>query len=216
LLETGGNRERDKLFNVLVIDNGSPLEAKKLIGLFEEVDVQFIWNSENLGFTKAINQGIDACEGDIIPFNSDAVPRPGWFEPLREAAYCEDKIACVCPQHLLGNDKRCNTSLNDLTTPEWPKYKTRPDGRVALYWAGFTCVYLRRDAINSVGKLDEQHWHYCSDEFWCRHATEKGWTILYESRSLVNHFGEASLRELVVHDIELAREKIDSRFGLRK
>ena len=68
-------------FEVIIIDNGSDLPV---FGGFQDKHIVLIRNEENLGFPKAVNQGIEAAKGDIIAIlNNDLIVTPHWAETLQ-------------------------------------------------------------------------------------------------------------------------------------
>ena len=62
---------------VIVIDNGSPQRISALPGII------LIENDHNVGFARAVNQGIARASGEFIALlNNDAVADPLWLEQM--------------------------------------------------------------------------------------------------------------------------------------
>jgi len=201
IIETTNNS-----INILIVDNNSdkPFSVKGR-------KIEVIRNVNNLGFTKAINQGIKLYRNcDIIPFNSDSIALPNWIENLYIAAYSRNKVALVCPRHIIGNGVKKNTAINNLTSPQ-PFYDK--NGYRLMRWAGFTCVYIKRSALEDVGLLDEKYWHFSSDEEWCNRARMKNWSIIYCNTASVKHIGGVSYNILKKRSPKIVQNKIDK--GLR-
>ena len=86
-----------------LVDNGSSP------GFLEEVGQRFpkvriVETGANLGFGGACNRGFDAlrdCEY-IALLNNDAIPEPGWLEPLIEALQADPKRGAATPKVLLA------------------------------------------------------------------------------------------------------------------
>jgi glycosyltransferase involved in cell wall biosynthesis len=73
-------------WELIVVDNGSTDDtAAYLAGVRDAapVPVTIIANRENLGFPRAINQGLEAASGEyLVLLNNDAVVTDGWLDQL--------------------------------------------------------------------------------------------------------------------------------------
>jgi GT2 family glycosyltransferase len=72
-------------FEIIFIDNASTDETKNYLNsiLTSNQNVKVILNENNLGFPKAVNQGIQAAKGKyILIANNDIVVTEGWLEKL--------------------------------------------------------------------------------------------------------------------------------------
>src|SRR5690606_32245432 len=119
-------------------------------------------NDKNLGFVRTVNLGIQRFpECDVVLLNSDVVLPSRWLVRLRDDAYSGPNIATVTP---LSN----NTTI--CTFPDFLEENELPYGLntqqvdhsfsefhlpcvAAPTGIGF-CMYIRRDALNKVGKFD--------------------------------------------------------------
>ena len=69
-------------YELILIDNGS-VHSQELLRKYADV---LIVNRENLGFAKAVNQGIRIAKGEwIIQMNNDIWVWDGWLEAARKA-----------------------------------------------------------------------------------------------------------------------------------
>lgn len=92
------NTLEDK-FRLLIIDDCSDYEVSQWLKnkIKEYSNVELIYNSENLGYTKSINKGLKKVnQKKVVILNSDVVVTPKWLELMLE---CMDitKAACVGP-----------------------------------------------------------------------------------------------------------------------
>jgi GT2 family glycosyltransferase len=54
-------------------------------------------------------------------------------------------------------------------------------------------MMVRREAVDTIGYLDEHFFMYCEDEDWCLRAKKAGWQVIYNPRAeVVHHKGSAS------------------------
>jgi GT2 family glycosyltransferase len=83
------------------------------------VPVAIIANGQNLGFPRAVNQGLQAARGeDLVRLNNDAVAADGWLEQLiapgamNEAARLWHAVLAECP-----GDREALANLERLAGP---------------------------------------------------------------------------------------------------
>ena len=91
------NRHTPKeLYEVILIDNGSTKEGAEKLQQIKGITL--IRNEENLGFSKAINQGMRAAKGRYFLFlNSDVMVFPGWLEDMVRAMEADPTVGIVGP-----------------------------------------------------------------------------------------------------------------------
>lgn len=70
-----------KIFELIVVDNGS---TNNSIEYIKSLNCKKIFNIENKGFAKAINQGIQIAnpKNDVVLLNSDAFVQEKWLDYL--------------------------------------------------------------------------------------------------------------------------------------
>ena len=84
-------------FELIVIDNGSTDESLEIARSYcGNSRYHLIENSENTGFSHAVNQGIAMAKGEYMAlFNNDAFAEPNWLEELLKTAESDPKIFAV-------------------------------------------------------------------------------------------------------------------------
>lgn len=188
--------------------------------------VHLFENSENVGFARANNQGIQASKGRyILLLNSDTVVHPGALETLL-AFMDEHPQAGACGPRLLNGDGSLQPSVHPMLTPArefwrllfldrlWP-WATYPQDR----WDITTpkpvetikgaCLLLRRTALDQIGLLDESYFMYTEEVDLCYRMTQAGWQLWYVPQSVVTHFGGGSSRQIQEEMyLELYRSKV--------
>jgi hypothetical protein len=128
--------------------------------------IELVVQPRNLGFVAAVNAGMRRPGGvgrDVIWLNSDTEVNGDWIDRLRAAAYASADVATVTP--LTNNGTICS----------YPRFDTDNCEPLELGWAELdliaarvnagqaveapTCVgfatYVRRDALDRMGMLDE-------------------------------------------------------------
>lgn len=211
--------------NLILIDDASSDER---IGvLLDSVAglpfVKVFRNSENIGFTRTVNRGIlEARDSDVILLNSDTVVPDGWVEGLMVAAYSDDRIATATPmsnnagvfsvpEPNVENALPWGLSVNECSRlfrqGSMATYPRIPTGN------GF-CMYIRREALDAVGLLDEVAFPigYGEENDLCMRALRAGFEHVLDDRTYVYHRRSASFGALKDGHYAAGREALRSRY----
>jgi GT2 family glycosyltransferase len=178
----------------------------KLQALATSGDIRLIQHPSNLGFIRGMNQAMQLDpRRDLVWLNADTRVSGNWLDRLRETAYSQADIAGASP---LSN----NGEMTNLPYPDRPasmpsaSEQEAIDRLAAASWNGNApelpmacgfCFYLRRDALDQVGLLDEEHLikGYGEDSDWSLRARAKGWRLLAAPQVFVAHRGSVSFAE---------------------
>lgn len=193
---------------LILVDDASPDPAvgALLAGLEGRPGVAVHRNPRNLGFTVTANRGIElAGRDDVVLLNSDTIVGAGWLDGLRLAAHSAPGIGTVTP--LSNNAGAFSVPEFDADNrfPAWfePADMARLARQSSLaLWPevptgnGF-CLYLRRDCLDAVGRLDEAAFPrgYGEENDLCMRALRAGFRHLVDDRTLVWHRRSASFGE---------------------
>lgn len=189
-----------QIHTITVVDNessGESIEPR----LGPPVRLQVVRLGENRGFAGGINKGLlridEQATRYVLVINNDAQIRPSALELLIQRMDADPHLGACSPriefpdgqlQTLGGKINRVTGRVTQLPrsvfgcTP-WPH---RVD---YLSWA---CVLIRREALTSVGLLDERFFLYWEDVDFSLRLRECGWTIDVESAALAYHELSAS------------------------
>jgi GT2 family glycosyltransferase len=175
-------------------------------------EVRLISNRENVGYARAVNQGIAATTAPfVLVMNPDCEPRPGAVRRLREHLLAHPHVALAGPR-ILNTDGTLEYSARSFPTPFtflFNRYSllTRlfPDNRwTKVYllsdwdhtssrevdWLSGACLMARRAAIDRVGGMDEAFFMFNEDVDWCRRMWREGWSNAYVADAeVVHHIG---------------------------
>jgi GT2 family glycosyltransferase/cytochrome c-type biogenesis protein CcmH/NrfG len=138
-------------------------------------------------YSRNANIGIEACQGDVVLLNDDAIPEtPGWLDLLHRAAHSRPDAGPVSP--LLS---QCGNPLQDARIAPATGRTKSSDSALQVTEAPFvtfTCVYLRRDLYDRVGPLDQGFvWYGWEDNDYCQRAIYSGYRPLVTRDVLVRH-----------------------------
>lgn len=198
---------------IIIIDNHSEdktlLEIKQFLSSNKSNPViKLIENKENLGYAKAVNQGLKIADGDfILLINPDVFIVNGFFRKSIQFLSEEKDTGLIAPQHIsLNNDviSSCREFPNHLILL-WDIIglsklfkKSRVFGRWRMGYFDFkstkevdqpmgACLFGKRDIINKIGFMDERFSMFFNDVDWCRRFKEKGYKIIFYPEIKVYH-----------------------------
>jgi len=147
---------------VVVTDNNSTDGTVKWLKTLDN-KIRLIENRENVGFASAHNSVIETypCH-DIVLMNNDIEVPFNWLRILNEQAYSND-YGVVTPA-IVQNGKLDVGAVLDSSAKGRSlvdDFKTEPD------WVTGSCFYMTRNAISSVGLLDNNFEFYYEDVDYC-------------------------------------------------
>lgn len=173
---------------VIIVDNGS--KDKQPRG-----DI-YIRNENNLGFPKAVNQGIKKATGEIIILlNNDTLVSPGWLNNFSVHLQNYDLVG-PCSNSISG--LQC-VQVGDIEDNSDFYHKANlfhqeNEGQsVALHRLVFFCVAIKREVINKIGYLDEifSPGNFEDDDY-CLRAVQAGFRCGMANDILIWHFGSVT------------------------
>ncbi|MFO0915198.1 MAG: glycosyltransferase [Pirellulales bacterium] len=191
-------RYTDEPLEIIVVDNGSTDQTRSYLAQFP--DIRTILNESNLGFPKAVNQGIQVAHGaQFLLLNNDCIVTTGWLRRMLEALDRDPRVGLVGPvSNNVSGLQQIQVDYDDLAQLDgfawdWSLChcgQNRPVDRLV----GF-CLLIRRTVIERIGLFDERFGigNFEDDDF-CRRATQAGHLAVIALDSFVHHFGSKTFR----------------------
>ncbi|MFL5780386.1 MAG: glycosyltransferase [Thermoleophilaceae bacterium] len=206
-----------KRVGIVVSDDASPPQHAERLRDALAGKAEVILNRENGGFAVNANRGIRAApaDHDVVLLNSDVVALPGWLEALQHSAYGADVVA-IAGAKLLYPDRTIQFAgtIRNAGAPEWfdHRYRFRPSGYPPANLGGpvlavtGACMYVKREAIERIGLLDERYGMAYEDVDWCLRAWEAGMQVVYDPRAtLIHHEAKTRGEEQGERELESQR-----------
>jgi GT2 family glycosyltransferase len=190
---------------IIVVDDASTDDSLSWLdanyGLHELVRI--IRLDENLGFLRAVNKGFESAQYPLIfLLNSDVSVEPDCIAPLVRHFEDESVFAVCCHAKRLGTDRLDG------------------GGKIGTFERGFWRVFVNYDVLpNATSELisffgsggytayDRDKWNKLdgfqaclSPNYWedveiSYRAWKRGWKVLFEPASVVNHLGSVSIKK---------------------
>ncbi|MHB8776860.1 MAG: glycosyltransferase family 2 protein [Anaerolineales bacterium] len=196
--------------DVVVVDNASQ------DGTVEEIRlnipaVKLILNKENLGFSRAVNQGLKSLNAHYyLLLNPDAILLPRAIEILIQFMEAHPSVG-ICGPKVLNRDGSIQYQSRRGEARPWEVFsyfmglaKLFPqDRRFTGYLLNHidnnqvnevkaisgSCMMIRREVVDQIGDLDERYFAYQEDTDYCFQARGAGWRVCYVPMAEVKHDG---------------------------
>ena len=195
---------------VLVVDNHSTDGTLEMLRS-EFPDVRCMKNPDNLGYTRAMNQGLRSAVGRyLVQLNPDTIVQPAAFDKLHEFMEAHPAVGIVSPKVLNSDGSfqyQCRRSaarpwdVVSYFTGLWRLFPRNPIfGRYLMTYKDVdeihpaeavsgSCMVIRRDVVDQIGYLDEAFFAYQEDTDFCFRARQKGWQVYYAPVASIIHYG---------------------------
>ncbi|MDD3296595.1 MAG: glycosyltransferase family 2 protein [Candidatus Omnitrophica bacterium] len=209
-------------YRLIIIDNGSEAETKQYLeGLKNDSRIKnylLIRNEENLGCTKAINQGMRASTEEYMAvLNNDTICCQGWLFELVGVAEAAPDIGIVNPNsNNLGFNCPKKMSLDKYALSLMQRYKGK---YIEMATAVGFCSLIKKEVVEKIGVYDEAFgMGYFDDTEYSMRAREFGYKTVFAKAPYVYHDEHVSfnilgsLEEIFKENRKLFHEK----FGVPK
>lgn len=211
-------------YRLLLINDASPDD--RIAPLLDRLEAQqprirVVTNLHNLGFIGTVNRGFGETVGDVVLLNSDTIVTHGWLSKMLACAASDPRIATItpfsnnaeicsypemCGNHpwVVGDDPELpNRALEQASRRDYPDLPTA---------VGF-CMYIRRAALEVVGKFDERYGlGYGEENEFCRRLVTAGFRNVLLDDTFVAHVGNRSFDAKKAALVEANSRLLISRF----
>jgi GT2 family glycosyltransferase len=194
-------KNTDVFFELIIVDNNSKYNTVKYLKKLSEANknVKVIFNKENLGFPKGVNQAIKISSGSyIIVANNDIIVTKDWLRPMIELAEKDSKIGLVGPISNFVSGVQLDKNAVYKTIEEMHVYAATvcENNRGKFFQfprVAFLCTLIKRAVINKIGGLDERFspGNFEDDDF-CLRAQTAGYKTVIAQGVFIHHFGSKS------------------------
>jgi GT2 family glycosyltransferase len=209
------NSIKEKIFakinEIIIIDNNS----KDIENLdIKDSKIKLIKNNENLGFAKAVNQGIDKSTNnliillnpDTIIINNSILKTIEFIEKDKNIGVIGGKIkyknkkiytANNTPTFLIGLFEFTNLKKifpkNKYTLNFWPEINQKIIKPIEVSGiCGAYLIFRKYDQKNKINYFKEDYFLYLEDLDFGLKMKSKGFKVIFDPRSEVFHIGGAS------------------------
>lgn len=204
-------------FEVIFVDNASDdgsVDYIKSMNL--DFPLTIIENKENLSYSKANNDGVEAAKGEyVLLLNNDIEPTYGWLNEMMYVMLNYDNVGSVGAKLVFPyfkEDKKMEKSYKIqhsgdafhfdrlLLSPDHKYKQIEPfDDRVNILRKVVSvtaaCVLVKKSVYEDMGGLDENYFYCYEDVDFSLKLNKNGYDIYYCPSSLLFHY-ESFSRDL--------------------
>lgn len=224
-----------KDYRLVVVDNASTDDTLKWLSGFRDENMTIIANGKNLGFAKAINQGIELSRADYIGFlNNDIEVSKGWLTSLITILASDKTVGAVGPvcsnnHDWQGFDRvKAKFPVFNVDAPEdFEKRAQIISDRFKNKYIhvrgmlAFFCTLLPMGVVRKIGLLDEGFEYTGDDDDYARRLERAGYKLALSLGTYIKHRSETTGRavygdkkkELSAKSIRRLKEKYPDYYG---
>lgn len=208
---------------VYIIDNASRDNTIKIIR-YKFKNIEVIANEQNVGFAKAINQGVDKALNwgaeYIGLINPDAQFIKGDFSQLIQLFKVINNVGIVAPIIKDSNDNYGFTlglTWNKaIGKAKHLRVTKLPNHAIAQTAVSGCCMLIKREVFDRLGKFDEHFFMYFEDIDFCLRARKLGYKIFLEPKTIIKHklnseninFRQTKTKYLMQSNIRLIKKHV--------
>jgi len=195
------NNDSEFIGEVIIVDNGSTDSSKNYIknGDFN-FPVELIENTENLGFSPAVNQGIIKARYEyIFSLNNDTEIKPGSIKALVDLISSDENIFSVQAKMLQYKNKELIDDVGDeYNLLAWTK-KTGENHNSneytevrEIFSACAGAAMYKKSLLDEIGMFDNNFFAYMEDVDLAIRSKINGYRNLLCPDAIVYHIGSAT------------------------
>ena len=195
------NEDSQLIGEVIIVDNGSTDSSKEFIrGNSFNFPVKLIENTENLGFSPAVNQGIMESQYEyIFSLNNDTEIRKGSIKALTDLMSSDDSIFSAQAKMLQYDNKELIDDVGDeYNLLAWTK-KTGENHNSSEYTevreifsACAGAAMYRKSLLDEIGMFDDSFFAYMEDVDLAIRSRINGYRNMLCPDAVVYHIGSAT------------------------
>ncbi len=214
---------------IIVVDSASSDGSVALVQQYFP-QVRLIASDENLGYAKGNNSGVAVAQGRyLFLLNPDTVLQSKALSQMLSHMDSHPQVGVVGPK-LLWPDGSVQSSRRHFPTVgslfwestllgQWfPQNKhihqyhlvdTSPDHVQAVDWLVGAALFIRREAWQQIGPIDENFFMYFEETDWCSRCVKAGWEIHYLPKAQITHYeGKSSEQVVAARTVRFQRSKL--------
>lgn len=195
------NEDCEYIDEVIIVDNGSNDKSKEYIKSNSfNFPVVLIENSENVGFSPAVNQGIQQAKNEFVfSLNNDTEVRKGSIKALVDLISSSEDIFSVQAKMLQYKNKELIDDVGDeYNLLAWTKktgenHKSSEYGEVKEIFSSCAgAAMYKKSVLNEIGMFDDNFFAYMEDVDLAIRSRINGYRNLLCPDAIVYHIGSAT------------------------
>lgn len=180
-------------YEIILVDNNSRDKSLESIET-EFLEIKIVKNKENLGFSKANNQGASLSRGDYLFFlNFDTKLHPGALTYLVEALNQDANLGIAGCQTLTYDGRDFGQAGIGIDIFGFP-LKTREN----IFYIEGSGLFVRKNLFEKLDGFDERYFMFYEDIDFCWRVRLLGYKIMPVEKAILYHEGGATTEGIIV------------------
>lgn len=178
--------------NILIIVNNTAQDISEFTKIIK--NTQIIDNKSNLGFAKAVNQGItlaltNKSVDSALLLNNDLSISFGSIDMLRKTLFTSKNAGIVSPVlHHSDNIYDWGGKFNKwIANAKHQNFEQKPKRVIEVDHVAGAAMLIKKDLLDKIGMFDETFFLYFEDLDFCLRAKEAGYRILIDPEVVAEH-----------------------------
>lgn len=195
-------------YSIVVVDNASTDDS--IDWLKEHYPfVQIIGNKENYGFAQGYNEGLRSIKSQYyLLLNTDVEVTPSFLEPMvalleknAQTAVCQPKVLSYTDRNVFEYAGAAGGMIDKLGYPfargrlffTCEEDRNQYDDEIEIFWASGACFLIKSECFWEADGFYNYFFMQAEELDLCWRLKQKGYKIMYTSKSKVYHVGGAHL-----------------------
>lgn len=204
-----------RTLETIVVDSASTDGTVEMLRR-EFPGVRSLAQTENVGFTRGNNIGLEAATGRyILLLNPDTVVLDSAIERMADYLDTHQNVGIVGPQ-TLNSDGSLQSTRRRFPDRRIALFETAwlrpyaPRGLLESYefdgmdasathdvdWMQGSCLMARREVYETIGGLDNGYAMFFEELDWCKRAKDAGFDLVYVGTARIIHHGGKSTEQI--------------------
>lgn len=198
---------------IIIVDNASiDGSAEAVINKYPSAKI--IKNDYNIGFARAVNQGIKEAQGKyFLSLNSDARVNAGALESMVKFMD-ENPSAGIAGAQLINEDKTLQNSFDNfpnlatallnksllrlLFPSKYLNKDNQPDTPFEVESVVGACMIIRPAALKNTGYFDEDYFFFLEETDLCLRMKRNGWEVMVLPDAKVYHLQGETKKQIII------------------
>ncbi len=225
-------------YEIIVIDSESDGETKDEI-LENFPKVAFFEYKKNLGYSKAVNEGIKKSSGKyLLILNPDIIAEKDAVDKMLAYIKSQNKAGVIGPRLLNFNGSTQQSAFRFYSPVTIPLRRTflgrfgygkkhldkfllkdknilASDQPQKVDWLMGSSLLVSKKAADKVGGMDERFFMYFEDVDWAKRFWENGFEVIYFPKAKMHHYHRQASKKFGIIDAvfnKMTKEHIKSAY----
>lgn len=184
-------------YEIIVVNNASFDATSTYLAQIPHVIT--IHNQENLGFARAVNQGLRIAQGKyLIVLNNDCLVSEGWEQRLLQVAQMKDIGIVGVMSNFVSSPQLLKLNINDLEELSCMAKEISEEYHnivIPTIRVVGLCMLIKRELIDVIGGFDPRFGlGFFEDDDFCVRSALAGYKNVISKDVFIYHFGSMTLR----------------------